>query len=118
MNFCKTVALFLILFFISMSPSNLFADNHDVDPNIVDQAKEITEELDITIDVGKKFGQVKHQYTHFTINLVGYHCHYKQGTPKPLSSTELRWIKFNQITDLAFPKSTLKLFNLYEKDFR
>ena len=45
MNFCKTVALFLILFFISMSPSNLFADNHDVDPNIVDQAKEITEEI-------------------------------------------------------------------------
>ena len=33
------------MFFISISPNNLFADNHDTEQNIVDQAKEINEEL-------------------------------------------------------------------------
>ncbi len=45
MNFFKTVTLFLVLFFISISPSNVFADSHDVEKNIVEQSKEITEEL-------------------------------------------------------------------------
>ena len=34
-----------MLFFISISPSNVFADSHDVEKNIVEQSKEITEEL-------------------------------------------------------------------------
>ena len=45
MNFYKIITLFLVLFFISISPNNLFADNHDTEQNIVDQAKEINEEL-------------------------------------------------------------------------
>ena len=45
MNFFKIVTLFLVLFFISISPSNVFADSHDVEKNIVEQSKEITEEL-------------------------------------------------------------------------
>ena len=45
MNFFKIVTLFLALFFISISPSNVFADSHDVEKNIVEQSKEITEEL-------------------------------------------------------------------------
>ena len=45
MNFFKTVTLFLVLFFISISSSNVFADSHDAEKNIVEQSKEITEDL-------------------------------------------------------------------------
>ena len=45
MNFYKIITLFFVLFFISISPNNLFADSHDVKKNIVEQAKEITEEI-------------------------------------------------------------------------
>ena len=45
MNFFKIVTLFLVLFVISISPNNVLADNHDVEQNIVEQAKEITEEI-------------------------------------------------------------------------
>ena len=45
MNFFKIITLFLVLLFISISPSNVFADSHDVEKNIVEQSKEITEEL-------------------------------------------------------------------------
>ena len=45
MNFFKIVTLFFVLFFISIIPSNVFADSHDIEKNIVEQSKEITEEL-------------------------------------------------------------------------
>ena len=45
MNFFKIITLLLVLFFISISSKNVFADNHDINQNIVEQAKEITEEI-------------------------------------------------------------------------
>ena len=45
MNFFRIITLFLALFFISIGPSNLFADSHDAEQNIVDQAKEINKEI-------------------------------------------------------------------------
>ena len=45
MTFRKIISLFLFLFFISIIPNNLFADSHDVEKNIVEQAKEVTEEI-------------------------------------------------------------------------
>ena len=45
MNFFKIITLFLVLFFISISSNNVLADNHDVQQNIVEQAKEINEEI-------------------------------------------------------------------------
>ena len=45
MNFFKIINLFLLLFFMSVGPSNLFADSHDAEQNIIDQAKEINKEV-------------------------------------------------------------------------
>jgi len=45
MNFYKIITLFFVLFFISIIPNNLFADSHDVAQNIVEQAKEVNEEI-------------------------------------------------------------------------
>ena len=80
--------------------------------------REIFEELDIHIDIKQRFGSIKHQYSHFNINLIGYCCDYKKGRAKPLSSDEIKWITLKQIKNFAFPKSTLKLFNLYENNYR
>ena len=78
--------------------------------------REIKEELDIEIDITKKIGIVNHQYSHFKINLIGYRCIYKSGEPKPLASDSIRWISKKNINSFAFPKSTLKFFNLTEED--
>ena len=45
MNFFKTITLCLVLFFMSVSLGNLFADSHDTEQNIIDQAKEINKEV-------------------------------------------------------------------------
>ena len=74
--------------------------------------REIKEELDIRVDVGEKIGKIKHHYSHFSINLIGYKCQYKKGKEKPLMSEKIKWIKMNNIDHFAFPKSTIKLFSL------
>ena len=71
-----------------------------------------TDTADISIDIDCKIGTIKHQYSHFKINLIGYKCNYKKGTPKPLESEEIKWIKNNNIDNFAFPKSTSKFLTL------
>ena len=45
MSFFKIITLFLLLLFINISSNNVLADSHDVDQNIVEQAKEINQEI-------------------------------------------------------------------------
>ena len=45
MNFFKIITLFLLLLFISISSNNALADSHDVSQNLVEQAKEINQEI-------------------------------------------------------------------------
>ena len=77
--------------------------------------REIKEELGISIDVGETFGRIQHTYSHFTINLLGYHCNYKTGIPKPLASQKIKWVTMRNIKNFAFPKSTIKLFSLLKE---
>ena len=59
-----------------------------------------------------KIGFVKHHYSHFGINMYGFTCEIKSGKPKPLASDTIKWINFEEIKNYAFPKATLKLFDL------
>jgi len=45
MNFFKIITLFLLLLFISISSNNALADSHDVSQNLVEQAKEINQDI-------------------------------------------------------------------------
>ena len=78
--------------------------------------RELKEELDITIKIIKTIGTIKHQYSHFKINMRGFKCKIKSGTPKPLASDSIKWINFNEIKNYAFPKATLKLFDIINND--
>ena len=75
--------------------------------------REIKEELNIDISVGKRIGKIKHQYSHFGINLTAYHCYYEKGKIKPLESEKIAWISYNDIYKFAFPSATHKIFKLY-----
>ena len=78
--------------------------------------REIEEELAIKIKIIKTIGTIKHQYSHFKINMRGFQCKIKSGTPKPLASDSIKWINFNEIKKYAFPKATLKLFDIIKND--
>ena len=74
--------------------------------------REVFEELNIKIKIINKIGFVKHHYSHFGINMYGFTCEIKSGKPKPLASDTIKWINFEEIINYAFPKATLKLFDL------
>ena len=57
-------------------------------------------------------GNIKHQYSHFKINIGLFICEVITGTPKPLKSQAVKWIKKKEIKDFAFPTATHKLFKL------
>ena len=74
--------------------------------------REILEELNIKIIINKKIGKIKHQYSHFGINLTAYNCQYKSGKIKVLAAEKIKWINYKDIQKYAFPKATLKIFEI------
>ena len=78
--------------------------------------REIKEELDIKIYNVKKIGFINHQYSHMKLTITLFTCEYKTGLAKALSSQEIKWIKYNQKKDFAFPRATHKLFELLENN--
>ena len=75
-------------------------------------SREIDEEIGIKIKEKDKIGKIKHHYSHFSINLTGYHCMYSSGKAKAKVSEKIKWINPKEIIYYAFPKATIKLFLL------
>lgn len=67
--------------------------------------RELLEELGVLVDVGEKFMELKHAYSHFKITLHAYWCTINSGTPIPKSSTELNWVALDEIDNYPFPKA-------------
>jgi len=82
--------------------------------------RELHEELGVQVAVGEKFMDLKHAYSHFKITLHAYWCTIKTGTPKPKSSTDLKWVTLEEIDDYPFPKANKvlieKLLSLNKRD--
>ena len=67
--------------------------------------REIREELDIEIHVGKLFMAVKHAYSHFRITLHCFDCTHKSGRVRKLGVADFRWVLRGELSDFAFPKA-------------
>ena len=55
-------------------------------------ARECREELDITVNVGREFTQVVHEYPDILIRLTLFHCTIPEGFPRALEHNDIRWI--------------------------
>jgi A/G-specific adenine glycosylase len=72
-------------------------------------ARELEEELGISVSVNQKIMSLKHAYSHFKITLHAYYCTLKEGTPTPKASQEVRWVSIDELPDYPFPKANRKL---------
>lgn len=72
--------------------------------------REVKEELNIKVRVGRHLTTVRHAYTHFTVELHAYQCRYVSGTPKCLGCTDYKWITLDQLDRYAFPGANKKIF--------
>lgn len=71
--------------------------------------REIHEELDVNVSPGERFDVVEHGYTHFSITLNVFHCHYLSGAPKAIGCTAWKWVKPAELALYAFPRANGKV---------
>ena len=64
--------------------------------------RECQEELAITLDVGKVFMDVVHEYPDLTVHLNLFHATIRDGVPQKLEHNDIRWITVDEIYQYAF----------------
>ena len=77
--------------------------------------RELKEELDIFVRVGKKLLSFKHAYTHKKLHFTVHICHWISGEPKPLASQKLLWVSPNKLFDFPFPAANTKIISELHK---
>lgn len=68
-------------------------------------ARELMEELGITVATGSHVITVKHAYSHFTMNLHAYWAFIIKGTPKPLACDAIKWVSLKRIDQYPMSKA-------------
>ncbi len=68
-------------------------------------ARELREELGITVDVGDFLVQVKHAFTHFRITLHAFECRHTGGEPAALGVADFAWVTLADMDRYAFGKA-------------
>ena len=79
--------------------------------------RECREELDITVDVGKIYTQVIHEYPDIQIRLTLFHCTVASGTPKLLEHRDLKWIHPDQIPEFDFCPADVEILDKIQQDY-
>jgi A/G-specific adenine glycosylase len=66
-------------------------------------AREIREEVGITVRVGQQLATIEHAYSHFRITMHVFQCQYLSGDPEPLACQKVRWVSPNHLKRYPFP---------------
>jgi 8-oxo-dGTP diphosphatase len=77
--------------------------------------REIAEELDCRVDVGREIFTVSHDYADRTVELHFFAC-VLDGAPRPLIGQEMQWVRREALRSLAFPPADEALIRLLEAD--
>ncbi len=68
-------------------------------------ARELKEELGITVAVGEFLVKIRHAFTHFRITLHAYQCQHIGGQPAPLGVAGFAWVTLDEMDHYAFGKA-------------
>jgi A/G-specific adenine glycosylase len=77
--------------------------------------REIQEELNIEIQVGERFIQVRHAYTHFKITLHCFFCRKLKGRILPIGVKDFRWVYPEELERFPFPRADQKVIEYLKK---
>ncbi|NIM18858.1 MAG: A/G-specific adenine glycosylase [Candidatus Latescibacteria bacterium] len=77
--------------------------------------REIKEEMNLSIDVGKHLTKVKHAYSHFKVSIDVFDCRYRAGSVRLNGPEDYRWIVLEEIDDYAFPGANHKFIPLLKE---
>ncbi len=65
--------------------------------------RELREELDVEVRVGRLFDAEFHSYPEYPILLLVYRCWVEKGSLKPIGCHDLRWVTLRELETLAMP---------------
>ena len=81
--------------------------------------RECREELDIMVSVGDKFMSVTHEYPDITVHLTLFNATIKEGEPKLIEHSDLKWISPAEISNFEFcpadSEILAKIVNVYRE---
>lgn len=72
-------------------------------------ARELAEELGITVDVGDPLLSFDHAYSHFRITLHAYHARHCGGAPQALGVADWRWVTAEELEAFAFARTDRRI---------
>ena len=78
--------------------------------------REIREEMDWDIYVGKKIGVVEQEYPDFSITLTAYRCKGGDGAFKLLDHLDYRWLSPDELKTLRWTEGDRRLIDLMTGD--
>ena len=78
--------------------------------------REVHEELDVEIEVGRQMMTIRHSYTHFRISLHVFECRFVGGQPQALDCDDWRWVRPHELSDYAFPVTDQKIMRLLKNE--
>ena len=73
--------------------------------------RELKEELDIVVEVGRIFEVVYYSYPKYPILLLVYYCQIEKGVLKPLGCQDLRWVSLEELKRLPMPPADVPICN-------
>ncbi|MDB5332627.1 MAG: hypothetical protein JWP03_3778 [Phycisphaerales bacterium] len=72
-------------------------------------ARELSEELAITVQPTGTFPPIEHDYSTVRVRLLPYLCTITTGEPRPLAAQRLEWIDAPHLRDYRFPSANAVL---------
>jgi 8-oxo-dGTP diphosphatase len=82
-----------------------------VEPGETDQAalaRELSEEMGITVEVGDRVIHVEHAYEAYDIDFCVYRCRLLSGTPRHVRIHDHRWVRPDELDQYEFPPADEK----------
>jgi len=78
-------------------------------------ARELQEELGVTVRVCRLVHDVTHHYPERTVRLCFFECELLAGEPKPLDCQDCRWVPAAELRRYKFPPADDELIELLTK---
>ncbi|MFM8525039.1 MAG: 8-oxo-dGTP diphosphatase MutT [Cyanobacteriota bacterium] len=72
-------------------------------------ARELREELAITVRVDEELITLEHAYSHKRLRFVVHLCTWLDGEPQPLASQQVRWVELAELDAYPFPAANARI---------
>lgn len=72
--------------------------------------REVREETGLEVEIQRGPLVVKHAYDAFAVEIHAFLCQVHSGDPRPIDSSDIRWIRWEEIPDYTFPEANRKVF--------